>query len=120
MAERMATWVVWAVINSHRRMEDFRATQATKEWPELDVPDNADTTVLVLGSGVMGRAAAEAVSQLGAPCLHFLTPVLLLVLFLPHGSQQHVPSEQGSDCAVGQCGGVRARARLWRHVQDCR
>ena len=67
MAERMATWVVWAVINSHRRMEDFLRFQKRKKWPQrLPVPDNGEVVVLVLGSGGMGGASAAALHALGA------------------------------------------------------
>lgn len=67
MAERMATWVVWAVINSHRRMEYFLQRQARAEWPErFPIPDNRDVAVVVLGSGGMGGAAAAALHALGA------------------------------------------------------
>ena len=71
MAERMATWVVWAVVNSHRRMEDFLRCQARKEWPQrYAIPDNRDVAVLVLGTGSMGGASAKALHALGAKALH--------------------------------------------------
>jgi glyoxylate/hydroxypyruvate reductase len=65
MAQRMATWVTWAVINTHRRLEEYRHSQQSKEWTQLHVPDNADVSVLVLGRGVMGTASALALHQLG-------------------------------------------------------
>ena len=74
MAERMATWVVWAVINSHRQMEYYLATQKQKKWPKVQLPDNAQVSVLVLGCGTMGGAAALAVKNLGA---HDRQPTLL-------------------------------------------
>ena len=66
MAERMATWVVWAVINSHRQMEYYLAMQKQKKWPKMQLSDNAQVSVLVLGCGTMGGAAALAVKNLGA------------------------------------------------------
>ena len=66
MAERLATWAVWAVINSHRRMEWYLGAQRRKEWPKWQVPDNREVSVLVLGSGVMGGAVAQALGKLGA------------------------------------------------------
>jgi glyoxylate/hydroxypyruvate reductase len=75
MAERMATWVVWAVINSHRQLEAYRMAQLEKRWPKLQLPDNGDVSVMVLGNGVMGAASAAAVQQLGTillPILNFI------------------------------------------------
>jgi phosphoglycerate dehydrogenase-like enzyme len=65
MAQRMATWVVWATINAHRKMDEYSCAQRKKEWPRLPVPDNKGISILVLGSGVMGGAAATALHQLG-------------------------------------------------------
>jgi hypothetical protein len=67
MAQRMATWVVWAAINCHRKMDDYKHAQSKKEWPRLSVPDNKGVSILVLGSGVMGGASAAALKLLGVP-----------------------------------------------------
>lgn len=65
MAERMATWVAWAIINSHRRLDWYLQSQQRKEWPKLQLPDNGEVRVIVLGNGVMGSASALALKQLG-------------------------------------------------------
>lgn len=73
MAERMATWVAWAVINAHRKMDALARGQADREWmhDKLPVPDNGDVRVTVLGRGVMGLASAQQLHNLGAPLATF-------------------------------------------------
>jgi len=56
MGQRMSTWVMWGVINSQRRMEEYAVAQREKRWAKEDVEkytqvDNADLTVGVLGLG---------------------------------------------------------------------
>lgn len=71
MSERMKTWIVWAVINSHRKMDDYARAQEARQWTQklkgFEFPaDNSDVTVTVLGGlGGMGLPAAEALSVLG-------------------------------------------------------
>ncbi|GBF95182.1 glyoxylate hydroxypyruvate reductase A [Raphidocelis subcapitata] len=69
MAERMATWVVWGVINWQRRFEAYLEAQRAARW-DLGIEgrtnrDNCDVSVGVMGFGVMGRATAEALAALG-------------------------------------------------------
>ena len=57
MGQRMSTWVMWAVINSQRRMEEYAAAQRERRWSKEDVEnytqvDNADVTVGILGLGM--------------------------------------------------------------------
>lgn len=97
MAERMATWVVWAVINSHRKMDFYMQSQQQKEWPKLQLPDNAEVKVIVLGNGVMGSASAMALHKLGVmPCSLRCCSCLscwglsgLRLTFVRHHSRQH-------------------------------
>lgn len=68
MSERMATWIVWAVINSHRKMDDFAKAQESRQWIQRGEfpPDNSEVTVTVLGGlGGMGLPAAVALEALG-------------------------------------------------------
>jgi glyoxylate/hydroxypyruvate reductase len=68
MSERMATWITWAVINSHRQMDSFAKYQVAKQWMQRgDFPsDNFEVTVTVLGGlGAMGLPAVRALSVLG-------------------------------------------------------
>lgn len=68
MAERMATWIVWAVINSHREMDAFKKSQEKKEWLQRGdfPPDNSDVNITVLGGlGAMGLPGCKALSTLG-------------------------------------------------------
>ena len=55
MGQRMATWVLWGVINSQRRMEAYAAAQRERRWAK-DVEDytqvdNAQLRVGILGLG---------------------------------------------------------------------
>jgi glyoxylate/hydroxypyruvate reductase A len=69
MAERMATYVVWGVASWQRRFEEYYAAQRARRW-DLTIEgaanrDNRDVRVGVLGHGLMGRAAAQALVGLG-------------------------------------------------------
>ena len=87
MTVQMATWVTWAVTNTHRRMDDYAASQAAKQWPKLPVPENKHVNVLMLGSGVLGGAAADALHNLGVfdarlrGVLHDYNPVAASAIF---------------------------------------
>lgn len=52
----MSTWVMWGVINSQRRMEEYAVAQRERRWAKEDVEnytqvDNGDLTVGILGLG---------------------------------------------------------------------
>jgi hypothetical protein len=64
MAERMATWVVWGVINWQRKFEEYLEAQRAARW-DLGIEgrrnlDNCDVRVGVLGFGGCGRGAGRA------------------------------------------------------------
>eukprot|EP00775_Hariotina_reticulata_P004821 gene4821-5068_t len=69
MAQRMATWVLWGVINWQRRMEQYYEAQRNCHW-DLTIElranrDNAEVAVGVLGLGVMGQATCRQLVSLG-------------------------------------------------------
>jgi len=69
MAERMATWVLWGVINSQRRCDAYAVAQRQRRWGK-DIEnyrniDNAELRVGVMGLGVMGGAVADALVKMG-------------------------------------------------------
>jgi glyoxylate/hydroxypyruvate reductase A len=69
MAQRMATWVLWAVVNSQRRADAYLEAQRAARWDkgvEAFAPvDNGALRVGVMGLGAMGGAAADALVALG-------------------------------------------------------
>jgi glyoxylate/hydroxypyruvate reductase A len=69
MAQRMATWVLWAVVNSQRRADAYLEAQRAARWDkgvEAFTPvDNGALRVGVMGLGAMGGAAADALAALG-------------------------------------------------------
>ncbi|KXZ47624.1 hypothetical protein GPECTOR_34g783 [Gonium pectorale] len=69
MAQRMATWVMWAVINFQRRMDAYARAQAESRWDKkienLKPWDNGEVRVGILGYGVMGQAAARLLAAAG-------------------------------------------------------
>jgi glyoxylate/hydroxypyruvate reductase A len=61
----MAHYIVWGVLEFHRDMDALRVAQSKKQWRRT-VPRSLDQTVVgIMGMGVMGRAAATAIVQLG-------------------------------------------------------
>lgn len=73
MLQRMATWVVWAVTNYQRKMDEYHLAQSERRW-DLQVEgrlplDNEDLIVGIMGVGAMGQACAQALSGLGYPVI---------------------------------------------------
>ncbi|KAG2489533.1 hypothetical protein HYH03_011984 [Edaphochlamys debaryana] len=69
MGERMATWVLWAVINFQRRMDEYGRAQAERRWDKTVENyrpwDNGRVRVGVMGLGVMGGAVARLLRAAG-------------------------------------------------------
>lgn len=64
-ARVMAGHVVWNVLWWHRRFADRLAAQAARRWQRLPHHAPSTVTIGILGLGLMGRAAAEALIALG-------------------------------------------------------
>jgi glyoxylate/hydroxypyruvate reductase A len=65
-AQRLAQYVLWAVLHVSRRMDDCGAAQRRAVWDSsLRGADAGDTRVGVMGLGAMGAAAAEALARNG-------------------------------------------------------
>ncbi|MCA0920152.1 NAD(P)-dependent oxidoreductase [Pseudooceanicola nanhaiensis] len=65
-AHLMAGFAVWNVIHHHRRMGDMQRNHAAGLWDRSFTPrPPRETTVGVLGFGLMGRACAEAIAAAG-------------------------------------------------------
>jgi len=70
MAQRMATWVLWAVINTQRRMDAYLNAQRRGAWDQAvegrgQSWDNSDVRVGVMGRGVMGSGTARLLHAAG-------------------------------------------------------
>ena len=61
----MTQYVVHAVIHHHRSAPAFAAAKARGEWIRIPPPDTGETTVGVMGLGILGRDAAETFARLG-------------------------------------------------------
>ncbi|KAL4424688.1 hypothetical protein ABPG77_004495 [Micractinium sp. CCAP 211/92] len=71
MSERMATWVLWGVINCQRKCDAYLAAQQQRRWDkgieDFRSVDNGELRVGIMGLGVMGGATADALIKLGYP-----------------------------------------------------
>lgn len=69
MAERMATWVLWGVINIQRKCDAYFEAQRHLQWDKgienFRNIDNAECHVGVMGAGVMGGAVIDILKKLG-------------------------------------------------------
>ncbi len=61
----MTEYVVMSVLMHHRRMVDYAGMQRDKVWAVLPTPLAADRKVGIMGLGVLGADAAEALAGLG-------------------------------------------------------
>ena len=64
LAQAMSEYVVYSVLHWHRRMSDFMNLQREKKWRQLAAPRATAIRVGILGFGVLGQAAARALSAL--------------------------------------------------------
>lgn len=62
---RMVEYVVWQVLHQLRRGFAYSQRQAEHRWDALDQPASHQVTVGIMGLGVMGSSAAEALLRLG-------------------------------------------------------
>ncbi|PSC71738.1 Glyoxylate hydroxypyruvate reductase A [Micractinium conductrix] len=71
MSERMATWVLWGVINCQRKCDAYMVAQRAARWDKgvenFRNVDNRELRVGVMGLGVMGGATADTLLKLGYP-----------------------------------------------------
>jgi glyoxylate/hydroxypyruvate reductase A len=67
LTEQMAEWVVMNVLRHHRLMPAYAEQQARAYWKRHDIPRARDRRVGIMGLGVLGRAAAQALRPFGFP-----------------------------------------------------
>lgn len=65
LTQRMTEWVVLQVLMHHRRQLVYSRQQAARLWKELTQPAAAQLRVGIMGLGVLGRDAANALHRLG-------------------------------------------------------
>ena len=65
LSQRMSDYVVAHVTMHHRLYTRFRADQQAKRWTQLYPPAASETTVGIMGMGVLGQDAARRLLPLG-------------------------------------------------------
>lgn len=65
LSQRMSDYVVAHVTMHHRLYTRFRADQKARRWSQLYPPAASETTVGIMGMGVLGQDAAERLKPLG-------------------------------------------------------
>ncbi|WP_421725303.1 2-hydroxyacid dehydrogenase [Bauldia sp.] len=65
LTRRMTEWVVLQVLIHHRRQLTYLHQQRERVWRERSQPAASEVRVGIMGLGVLGRAAAAAVTALG-------------------------------------------------------
>ena len=65
LSQRMSDYVVAHVTMHHRVYTRFRADQKARRWSQLYPPAASETTVGIMGMGVLGQDAAQRLRPLG-------------------------------------------------------
>ena len=65
MCERMASYVLAAVLYHQRQLGQYREQQRQRLWRQAMHPDTADVRIGIMGLGPMGRASAELLARVG-------------------------------------------------------
>ncbi|ALN71966.1 glyoxylate/hydroxypyruvate reductase A [Aureimonas sp. AU20] len=65
LTARMSEYVVWRVLDHHRRGMVYRAQQAARLWNERRQPAAGEIRIGILGLGELGRDAAQKLRGLG-------------------------------------------------------
>lgn len=67
LTAQMTEYVVMNALWHHRRMDSYAAQQREARWRQLDQPLAQTRRVGLMGLGVLGQAAAEALARFGFP-----------------------------------------------------
>lgn len=101
LAQAMSEYVVLSVLYWHRRLHDFIDLQREKKWRQLAAPRAPDVRVGILGFGVLGQAAATALSALNYRLSGWsATPKHVEGVKTFHGQEQLQPFLAQSDILV--------------------
>ena len=92
-AQRLAQYVLWAVLHLTRRMDDFAEAQAASRWDSSTVGMDAQECVVgVMGLGAMGAATADTLIRNG---------------FIVHGWRRGSPGAKAAPAGMArQCVGT--------------
>jgi glyoxylate/hydroxypyruvate reductase A len=101
LAQAMSEYVVFSVLYWHRRINDFVALQREAKWRQLAAPRAPSIRVGILGFGVLGQAAARALSALNYQLLGWsATPKSVEGVRTFHGQDQLTPFLNETDILV--------------------
>lgn len=89
LTARMSEYVVWRVLDHHRRGMTYRAQQTAKIWNERRQPAASEIEVGILGLGELGRDAALKMKGLG---------------FRVSGWSRRAKTIEGVECFDGEAG----------------
>ncbi|MGE0650607.1 MAG: 2-hydroxyacid dehydrogenase [Alphaproteobacteria bacterium] len=67
LTEQMAEWVTMNVLRHHRLMPLYAEQQARAYWKRHDIPRAHERRVGIMGLGILGQAAAQALKPFGFP-----------------------------------------------------
>jgi glyoxylate/hydroxypyruvate reductase A len=65
MSERMASYVLAAVLYHQRQLGRYREQQRERMWRQMMHSDTADVRIGIMGLGPMGRASAQLLKRVG-------------------------------------------------------
>lgn len=65
LSQRMSDYVVAHVTMHHRQFTRFRADQKARRWSQYYPPSAGETTVGIMGMGILGQDAAHKLAALG-------------------------------------------------------
>ncbi|MEM7301280.1 MAG: glyoxylate/hydroxypyruvate reductase A [Pseudomonadota bacterium] len=65
MTMRMSEYIVWQVLDQHRKGRQYRAQQSAGLWKELPQPVASEVTVGIMGYGTLGSDAGDILKRLG-------------------------------------------------------
>ncbi len=86
LAAQMSEYAIYGVLDFHRRMGEYRALQARREWRRLEAVHPAERRVGVMGLGVLGADLARKLAVLGFRTLGWSrTPKSLPGIACHHG-----------------------------------
>ena len=101
LAQAMSEYVVLSVLYWHRRLHDFAELQREKKWRQLAAPRAPHIRVGILGFGVLGQAAAKALSALNYQLSGWsTTPKHIEGVKTFHGQEQLQPFLAQSDVLI--------------------
>ena len=69
LTQGMREWVLLYTLYCHRRVPEYLAYQQEQDWHRLTAPFSYERRVGIMGLGVLGAAAAQALQAIGFPVI---------------------------------------------------